>query len=139
MSQSSDEEAKKEAERQSRIAELKVQLSSVDNSITHFTNVLRTLTDGKTSLTSYNNILDTDVFTPVDSYAIYGSNDWEGTNADDAVTSHVTVKSSNTSYQTELTQLTTDIQDGIDKANEKIQSLYNERNNILGQLRDLGA
>jgi chromosome segregation ATPase len=134
-----EEAARREAERQRRIAELRGQLSSVEGSINHFKSVLRTLTDGKTSLTTYTNTLDTEVLTPVANYSIHGANDWEGTNADNAANALGTVKTKSTSYQSEITQLATDIQNGINKANEKIQSLNNERNNILGQLRALGA
>ena len=134
-----EEAARREAERQRRIAELRAQLSSVESKISHFTNVLRILTDAKTSLTNYTNTLDVVVFTPVSTYPIHGSNDWEGTNADAAVSAHTTVKSSSNLYQSELTQLGVDIYNGINRTNDILRSLYSQRNNILNQLHSLGA
>ena len=42
-------------------------------------------------------------------------------------------------YDSEIGTLDEDIEKGVDKANEKIQELYRQRNSVLSELRSLGA
>ena len=139
-----EEAARREAEeaerrRQARIAELRGQLSGVENRISHFESVLRTLTDARTSMTGLKSRLVLEVDTPVVSYNLHGASDWEGTNALNGVVALASIKNSKSAYDADVDKLISDIGSGIDRANSILQGLYNQRNNILGELRSLGA
>ncbi|MDC7280702.1 hypothetical protein NXH64_14460 [Butyrivibrio fibrisolvens] len=138
------ERARREAEeaerrRQARIRELRNQLSGVESRITHFENVLRRLTDARTSMNSLKNRLNTEVDTPVITYNLHGASEWEGTNALNGVVALANIKNSRTAYDSDVEKLISDIGRGVDRANSILQDLYRQRNNILSELRSLGA
>lgn len=138
------ERARREAEeaerrRQARIRELRGQLSGVESKISHFEGVLRILTDARTSMNSLKNKLNTDVDTPVITYNLHGASEWEGTNALNGVVALANIKNNRSSYDSDVEKLISDIGRGIDKANSILQDLYRQRNNILSELRSLGA
>lgn len=138
------ERARREAEeaerrRQARIRELRNQLSGVESRITHFENVLRRLTDARTSMNSLKNRLNTEVDTPVITYNLHGASEWEGTNALNGVVALANIKNSRLAYDSDVEKLISDIGRGVDRANSILQDLYRQRNNILSELRSLGA
>ncbi len=138
------ERARREAEeaerrRQARIRELRSQLSGVESRISHFEGVLKHLTDARTSMNNLKNRLNADVDTPVISYDLHGASDWEGTNALNGVVALANIKNSRSAYDSDVDKLISDIGRGVDKANSILQDLYRQRNNILGELRSLGA
>ncbi|SCZ80723.1 YwqH-like family protein [Pseudobutyrivibrio xylanivorans] len=138
------ERARREAEeaerrRQARIRELRNQLSGVESRITHFENVLRRLTDARTSMNSLKNRLNTEVDTPVITYNLHGASKWEGTNALNGVVALANIKNSKSAYDSDVEKLISDIGRGVDRANSILQDLYRQRNNILSELRSLGA
>lgn len=138
------ERARREAEeaerrRQARIRELRNQLSGVESRITHFENVLRRLTDARTSMNSLKNRLNTEVDTPVITYNLHGASEWEGTNALNGVVALANIKNSRSAYDSDVEKLISDIGRGVDRANSILQDLYRQRNNILSELRSLGA
>lgn len=138
------ERARREAEeaerrRQARIRELRGQLSGVESRISHFEGVLRILTDARTSMTGLKNRLVAEVNTPVVSYNLHGASDWEGTNALNGVVAHANIKNSRSAYDADVEKLISDIGSGVDRANVILQDLYRQRNNILSELRSLGA
>ena len=128
-----------ERARQARIAELRGQLSAVESEIRRFENILRRLTDARTSMNSYSNSLYSSITVPSISYVLHGASDWEGVKAVDADNIKVTVRTQNTGYESDVKKLLSDIGRGVDNANSRLQSLYNRRNGILGELRSLGA
>ena len=70
---------------------------------------------------------------------LHGASDWEGVKAVDADNIKITVRTQNTGYESDVKKLLSDIGRGVDNANSRLQSLYNRRNGILGELRSLGA
>ena len=138
------ERARREAEeaerrRQARIRELRGQLSGVESKISHFEGVLRILTDARTSMNSLKNKLNTDVDTPVITYNLHGASEWEGTNALNGVVALANIKNSRSANDSDVVKLISDIGRGVDRANSILQDLYRQRNNILSELRSLGA
>ena len=138
------EEEKREAEeaeraRQARIAELRGQLSGVESRISHFESIRRTLTDAQTSMTGLRSRLVSEVDTPVISYNLHGSSEWEGTNALNGVIAQADIKNSRANYDADVDKLNSDIENGIEKANSILQSLYSQKNAILNELSSLGA
>lgn len=136
--------ARREAEeaerrRQARIRELKGQLSGVESRITHFENILRKLTDARTLMNSLKSSLNTNIDAHVDSYKLHGALDWEGTNALNGVVAQANIYNSKSAYDCDVEKLMSDINLGVDKANSILQDLYRQRNNILSELRSLGA
>lgn len=136
--------ARREAEeaerrRQARIRELKGQLSGVESRITHFENILRKLTDARTLMNSLKSSLNTNIDAHVDSYKLHGASDWEGTNALNGVVAQANIYNSKSAYDCDVEKLMSDINLGVDKANSILQDLYRQRNNILSELRSLGA
>ncbi len=128
-----------ERERQRRISELRGQLSDVEGRISHFENILSILTDAKSSMNGLKNRLNAEVDTPVITYNLHGAAEWEGTNALNGVVALANIKNSRSAYDTDVETLITNIGSGIDKTNSILQDLYRQRNNILSELRSLGA
>lgn len=128
-----------ERERQHRISELNSELGKIDGKIRHFEHVLKVLTDSKVKMTGLKNRLSNEAGTPISSYDIDGADDWKGLNYNDGKNAYDEVNSQRVAYDQELGILDTDIEKGIDTANDRIQDLYRQRNSVLSELRSLGA
>ncbi len=73
-------------------------------------------------------------------FDIDGNLDWRGTNQTKATSLKIyDIASACKPYDEDLKKLIKDIDNGVDRANAKIQSLYSQRNGILADLRSLGA
>ena len=131
--------AEAERERQHRISELKSELRDIEDKIKHFEHVLKVLTDSKIQMTRLKNKLSNEAGTPIMGYDIDGAGEWRGLNYNDGKTAYDEVNTQRTAYDSELGTLDLDIEKGVDKANEKIQELYRRRNDVLSELRSLGA
>ena len=140
------EAARREAEeaerrRQARIRELKGQLTTVNNSIDHYISVLKTLTDARTFMTMHYNTIYNDVMKASTwGYDLDGNLDWRGKNQLTANSVKLNdICPAIKTYDEDLKKLQKDIDDGVDKANAKIQSLHNQKNVIISELRSLGG
>lgn len=131
--------AEAERERQHRISELKNELREIDDRIKHFEHVLKVLTDSRLKMTGLKNKLSNEAGTPIINYDIDGADEWKGLNYNDGKTAYDEVNTQRTAYDSEISTLDLDIEKGVDKANEKIQDLYRQRNDVLSELRSLGA
>lgn len=131
--------AEAERERQHRISELKSELREIEEKIKHFEHVLKVLTDSRLKMTGLKNKLSTEAGTPISTYDIDGSDEWKGLNYTDGKAAYDEVNDQRTAYDSEIGTLDEDIEKGVDKANEKIQELYRQRNSVLSELRSLGA
>ena len=127
--------AEAERERQHRISELKSELREIEEKIKHFEHVLKVLTDSRLKMTG----LSTEAGTPISTYDIDGSDEWKGLNYTDGKAAYDEVNDQRMAYDSEIGTLDEDIEKGVDKANEKIQELYRQRNSVLSELRSLGA
>lgn len=132
-----NEELEAERARQQRISELRNELSAVDRDISHFEHVLKVLTDSRLKMTGLKNRLKNEASDPIINYDIDGVNDWKGINANNGKAAYDEVNTQRTAYDFEISVLDSDIENGVDNANKRIQDLYRRRSSILSELNSL--
>ena len=136
-----DEERAIEAERarKRRISELRGELRGINDSISHFEHVLKVLTDSRLKMSGIKTRLSNEASTPIRGYDIDGTSDWKGLNYNDGKCAFDEVNTQSVAYDIEIGYLESDIEKGVDAANERIQSLYRRRSGVLSELSSLGA